>query len=82
MVILFDIDGTLIDHDAAEIAAVTALLGRMSHTQDAVAFLQLWRSTFEKHYSRYLRGELSIQQQRRERFREVFDSTLSDDAVD
>jgi putative hydrolase of the HAD superfamily len=82
VVILFDIDGTLIDHDAAEAVAVTALHGRMSHAQDAAAFLQLWRNAFERHYSRYLEGELTIQQQRRERFREVFDSPLSDEAAD
>ena len=66
MVILFDIDGTLIDHDTAETIAVAALGGRMEHTDDAVGFLQRWRSAFERHYTRYLAGELSIQEQRRE----------------
>src|SRR5215471_18806643 len=82
MVILFDIDGTLIDHDSAEAIAVTALHARTLHTQDAADFLQLWRKAFERHYSRYLAGELSIQQQRRERFREVFDPALTDIAAD
>jgi len=36
MVILFDIDGTLIDHDTAETIAVAALRGRMGHTHGAV----------------------------------------------
>jgi putative hydrolase of the HAD superfamily len=82
MVILFDIDGTLIDHDAAEAIAVSALRGRTEHTEDAIGFLRRWRSAFERHYKRYLAGELSIQQQRRERFREVFDPKLSDAAAD
>jgi putative hydrolase of the HAD superfamily len=82
MVILFDIDGTLIDHDRAEMIAVSALCGRMGHAHDAVGFLQRWRSAFERHYKRYLAGELSIQQQRRERFREVVDPNLSDAAAD
>jgi putative hydrolase of the HAD superfamily len=82
MVILFDIDGTLIDHDTAEAIAVAALSGRMGYSDDAVGFLQRWRSAFERHYNRYLAGELSIQQQRRERFREMFDPNLSDAAAD
>src|SRR5579872_802266 len=68
MVILFDIDGTLIDHDAAEVIAIAALRGKIEHIEDAAGFLRRWRSAFELHYSRYLAGELSIQQQRRERF--------------
>ena len=82
MVILFDIDGTLIDHDAAEVIAVAALHGKIEHTEEAAGFLRRWRSAFERHYNRYLAGELSIQEQRRERFREVVDPNLSDAAAD
>jgi len=82
MVILFDIDGTLINHDTAEMIAVAALRVRTGHTHDAVGFRRRWQSAFERHYSRYLAGELSIQQQRRERFREVVDPNLSDAAAD
>ena len=82
MVILFDIDGTLIDHDNAETIAVAALRGRTESSHDTIGFLQRWRSAFERHYNRYLAGELSIQQQRRERFREIFDPNLSDAAAD
>ena len=74
MVILFDIDGTLIDHDTAEAAAYAAISGRTD--------LGTWRSAVERHYNRYLAGELTIQQQRRERLREVFDPNLSDAAAD
>jgi putative hydrolase of the HAD superfamily len=82
MVVLFDIDGTLIDHDAAEVTAVAALRAKTEHTEDAAGFLRRWRNAFERHYNRYLAGELSIRQQRRERFREVFDPNLSDFAAD
>jgi putative hydrolase of the HAD superfamily len=82
MVILFDIDGTLIDHDGAEVIAVAALRGRTEHTEDAAGFLRRWRSAFERHYNRYLAGEISIQQQRRERLREVFDPNLPDAVAD
>jgi putative hydrolase of the HAD superfamily len=82
MVILFDIDGTLINHDAAEVIGTAALRRKTEHTEDAADFLRRWRSAFERHYNRYLAGELTIQQQRRERFREVFDANLSDSAAD
>jgi putative hydrolase of the HAD superfamily len=82
MVVLFDIDGTLIDHDAAEVVAVTALRSKTECTKDVADLLRRWRSAFERHYNRYLAGELSIQQQRWERFREVFDPQLSDAATD
>src|SRR5215469_697379 len=54
MVILFDIDGTLIDHDAAEVTAVAALQGKIEHTEEAAGFLRRWRSAFERDYNRYL----------------------------
>ncbi len=82
MVILFDMDGTLIDHDRAEAKAVRALHSIALNGEDPAAFLQRWRSAFDRHYNRYLRGELSLQQQRRERFRELFDSGLSDADAD
>lgn len=82
MVVLFDIDGTLINHDGAESIAVAALHRRMGCTEDATVFLTRWRTAFERHYARYLAGELSIQQQRRERLRELLDPGLSDAGAD
>jgi putative hydrolase of the HAD superfamily len=82
MVILFDIDGTLIDHDGAEAKAVRAFHAMTMQDEDLAGFLQRWRRAFERHYNRYLAGELSLQQQRRERFRELLDSGLSDGDAD
>src|ERR1051326_4129312 len=82
MVVLFDIDGTLIDHDAAEAVAVATLGGEVARSEDPADFLRRWRIAFDRHYSRYLAGELSIQQQRRERFREVVDASLPEAVVD
>ena len=82
MVVLFDIDGTLIDHDAAEAVAVATLGGEVARSEDPADFLRRWRIAFDRHYSRYLAGQLSIQQQRRERFREVVDASLPEAAVD
>jgi len=82
MVILFDIDGTLIDHDTAEICALDTLRARMRHEEDSAEFMRRWRIAFERHYNRYLLGELSIEEQRRERFREVFDPAMADAVAD
>ena len=82
MVVLFDIDGTLIDHDRAEAKAVRAFHSMTVQDEDLAGFLRRWRRAFDRHYNRHLAGELSLQQQRRERFRELFDSGLSDDDAD
>jgi putative hydrolase of the HAD superfamily len=82
MVILFDIDGTLIDHDQAETVAAAALHRRLGHSGPVGDFHWQWRNALERHYARYLAGELSIQEQRRARLREVVDPTLSDLAAD
>jgi putative hydrolase of the HAD superfamily len=82
VVILFDIDGTLIDHDSAERAAVADLHGRLGRTEPFSVLLSAWKTAFDRHYARYLAGELTIEQQRRERFREALDTRLSDDAAD
>lgn len=78
MVILFDIDGTLIDHDQAELVAVAALHGRLGLSGTVSEFQCQWRIALERHYARYLSGELSIQEQRRARFRDVVHPALSD----
>jgi putative hydrolase of the HAD superfamily len=82
MVILFDIDGTLIDHDAAEAIAVAALRRALRFQEEDSLFLRRWRVALERHYDRYLAGELTLQEQRRERFREVFGGALSDGDAD
>ena len=82
MVILFDIDGTLIDHDQAEAVAVSALRRRLDVSEAENEFRDRWRTALERHYSRYLAGELTLQGQRRERLREVIEPTLSDASAD
>lgn len=72
--IFFDIDGTLVDYGAAEHSA--ACLFHSEHGarlgQDRAAFLARWQDVTEKHFERYLSGELSYQGQRRARLREIF----------
>jgi hypothetical protein len=52
MVILFDVDGTLIDHDQAETVAVAALHRRLGHPGPVGDFYDQWRNALERHYAR------------------------------
>ena len=74
MFCFFDLDGTLFDLDTAERNA--AMRFRRDHasrleTTDS-AFADLWRELSESYMARYLRGELSHQQQRVMRIQEIF----------
>jgi putative hydrolase of the HAD superfamily len=82
MVVLFDIDGTLIDHDQAEVIAVTSLHRRLGLPGAVGDFHRRWRDALERHYGRFLAGKVSSQEQRRARLRELIDSSLSDAAAD
>ena len=80
--LLLDLDGTLLDHRAAADAAISAwcatLLPAERHPADLVA---RWTALEAHHVGRAERGELTWQQQRRERLRELF-ALLELDAVD
>ncbi|MBY0503658.1 MAG: HAD family hydrolase [Bryobacteraceae bacterium] len=82
MVVFFDIDGTLIDHDSAERTAVSALSDSLGRTGPVETLLESWKTAFDIHYARYLAGELTLQQQRRERLRDALDPSLSDAGAD
>lgn len=82
MVLLFDIDGTLIDHERAEAEAVALLQRRLGIVEDEAAFLLRWHERLEFHYDRYLAGELTQVEQRRCRFRDVVSGSLSDAECD
>lgn len=83
--IFFDIDGTLIDHDSASVAAS---LGFYDHFQGAIPFSRdefpdVWENILNKHFNRFCRGEVSLWGQRRARMREVFgQEELSDGEAD
>lgn len=63
--VLFDLDGTLMDHDAARDAAIAGLL-----SADA-ALADEWRRLEALHYDAYAAGHCSFQEQRRRRVRGI-----------
>jgi putative hydrolase of the HAD superfamily len=87
-VVLFDLDDTLFAHTEAVglgVAAHRARLGGPISEADDVAELARWHALEEKHYHRYLGGELDFLGQRRARVREFvapYGIELSDAAAD
>lgn len=86
MIILFDLDDTLIDHTSAFLAGTRALHEHLT-TQlraplSSEEFAHRWSSAHRRHYDRYLAGEISHDDQRRARIRDVVDSRLTDDPAD
>lgn len=71
--LLLDLDGTLLDHRAAADAGiagwVTTLLPAERHPADLV---MRWTALEEHHVSRAERGEITWQEQRRDRLRDLF----------
>lgn len=64
--LLLDLDGTLLDHDAASRAALVTALEESSLPREADASVPLarWRDLEVRHFQRYLDGELTFQEQR------------------
>lgn len=71
--VLFDLDDTLLAHREAVAEALLARLRVLGHpydVSDADAEVAYWRALEERHYHRYLGGEIGYADQRRERARE------------
>ncbi|WP_116246706.1 HAD family hydrolase [Nocardiopsis sp. FIRDI 009] len=66
--ICFDLDDTLIDDNAASSTGLRAVMERLGHP-DFAAARTLWDVQTEISFGAYLRGGLSLEQQRRERIR-------------
>jgi putative hydrolase of the HAD superfamily len=87
-VVLFDLDDTLFAHrESVElgIAAHRTALGGALAAADRAAEFTRWNALEERHYHRYLTGELDFLGQRRERAREFvapYGLHLEDDAAD
>ena len=82
MVVLFDIDETLLDHRTTERAAAEALHRIAGVERPVGEFVAAWSEALERNFGRYVAGELSYQDQRRARVRDVVDPELDDEAAD
>lgn len=73
--IFFDIDGTLIDFKQAEAAGIRTFYQTYGHhfTLTEEAFHVEWRVVGACHFPRFLRGELSFEQQQAERVKSLFE---------
>lgn len=69
--VIFDLDGTLLDHDKAQRAALHSWLPEYSLSAEEIERLvPLWFELEERHYPAWRRGEVSFQEQRRRRLRD------------
>jgi len=82
MLVLFDLDGTLLDDSAATRAALHDLAQHFGNELASDDLEARWFAAIERHFSRFLSGEISFQEQRRARMRDVFQAQLADAHVD
>jgi putative hydrolase of the HAD superfamily len=85
--IFFDIDRTLINHQQAQDMAALSFLQQFSSLLPHVSedFCQCWQTVMEKHFTTFMRGEITFVEHRRRRMRELFqnsESHLADDEAD
>ena len=71
--IFFDIDGTLIDLLGADQRAILAFQREFPEifTESGYDFYRFWENVSERQQRRYVIGEISLIQERRERYKEV-----------
>jgi putative hydrolase of the HAD superfamily len=75
MPVLFDLDDTLLDDRGAQAVYIEQLYRAHEDTlphASAVEFGSAWRAAIERHFARFAAGEISADEQRRARVRDVF----------
>ncbi len=82
MLILFDIDDTLVDHSVAFHQALAALHRHCESELSLDGFIDACTAAHSRHFARYVAGTLSYDEQRRARIRETCGGALSDQEVD
>lgn len=71
---VFDIDGTMVDHDGARQAALALLYGTLEEAQHVSLdeFTATWRQEANRYWEQYQAGEITFSQQRLLRVKAVF----------
>jgi putative hydrolase of the HAD superfamily len=82
MIVLFDIDGTLLNDAAATRAGAAALHASVGADHELEEFLATWTAALDHHFDRYLRGEIAFVEQRRARIRDALARPLDDPTAD
>lgn len=82
MLILLDIDDTLVDHSAAFRRALAALHRHCGSELSLDDFVAACTAAHRRHFARYVAGMLSYDEQRLARIRETCGGTLSDHEAD
>jgi len=79
--VLFDLDRTLFDHDGASRLGLSELHNAYGAPfgEDMDSVYAKWDEALERHYERYLAGEIGYGDQRRERIRSFFDERFTDE---
>jgi len=68
--VLFDLDDTLLDHTGASRIGLGRHLEAIGIDHDLDEAFVAWHDLEERHYARYLAGQIGFQEQRRDRARE------------
>lgn len=68
--VLFDLDGTLVDHRRAVLETITQIIGDAPSARKQRELVETWWRLERSHMQRYLAGECSFAEQRRRRLRE------------
>jgi putative hydrolase of the HAD superfamily len=74
-VVIFDVDGTLLDHAGAQRAGLFKLYGTLEEAQHVSVeeFVAIWQREADRYWQQYAAGEISFVQQRLLRVKAVFD---------
>jgi putative hydrolase of the HAD superfamily len=82
MAVFFDLDDTLLDDAAAVRAGALALRAIADPVGTPEGFIAAWGAAAERHFERFIGGEIDFQGQRRARIREVIDASIDDRGAD
>ena len=82
MLVLFDVDDTLLDDAKATREAVDALRDQMMLGVPELEFRTRWFDSLRHHFERYVAGQIDFQEQRRARIRDALAADLSDADAD